>query len=180
MLFMHEVHKVRGRAEDEFEAAIRQGWMPTIGAGDDARLMWYTNHARQRPRVPRRDSDGCARRNFDDVPVDGRDHELTLYMEDTMWPHEDRFLEYIDRCDEVYSKSLDLLRGHRCTERNMNIGTIIDAAVVGDPARTALIVDGRAISYGELAAAVEQCSAGLAASGVAGKRVAVVDVGNLL
>jgi acyl-CoA synthetase (AMP-forming)/AMP-acid ligase II len=62
----------------------------------------------------------------------------------------------------------------------MNIGTIIDAAVVGDPGRTALIVDGRAISYGELAAAVERCSAGLAASGVAGKRVAVVDVGSLL
>ncbi len=62
----------------------------------------------------------------------------------------------------------------------MNIGTIIDPAAVGDPARTALIVDGRAISYGELAAAVEQCSAGLAASGVAGKRVAVVDVGSLL
>ncbi|MGH3531141.1 MAG: hypothetical protein ACRDSX_04290, partial [Mycobacterium sp.] len=28
MLFMHEVHKVRGRAEDEFEAAFREGWMP--------------------------------------------------------------------------------------------------------------------------------------------------------
>ena len=27
MLFMHEVHKVRGRAEDEFEAAFRDGWM---------------------------------------------------------------------------------------------------------------------------------------------------------
>jgi len=28
-------------------------------------------------------------------------------MEDTMWPYEGRFLEYIDRCGEVYSKSLD-------------------------------------------------------------------------
>ena len=45
MLFMHEVHKVRGRAEDEFEAAFRDGWMPTLGAGDDARLLWYANHA---------------------------------------------------------------------------------------------------------------------------------------
>jgi hypothetical protein len=44
---------------------------------------------------------------FDQVPVDGRRHELTLYMEDTMWPYEDRLLEYIDRCGEVYSKSLD-------------------------------------------------------------------------
>ena len=33
MLFMHEVHTVRGRAEDEFEAAFRDGWMATLGAG---------------------------------------------------------------------------------------------------------------------------------------------------
>ena len=29
----------------------------------------------------------------------------------------------------------------------MNIGTIIDAAAAGDPARAALIIDGRVISY---------------------------------
>ena len=63
----------------------------------------------------------------------------------------------------------------------MNIGTILDAAASGDPARTALIIDGRAISYGELAAAVQYCAAGLAAHGVvAGQRVAVVDGGSLL
>jgi hypothetical protein len=44
---------------------------------------------------------------FDEVPVDGRQHELTLYMEDTMWPYEDKFTEYIDRCGEIYAKSLD-------------------------------------------------------------------------
>ena len=153
MLFMHEVHKVRGRAEDDFEAAFRNGWMPMLGAGDDARLLWYTNHAHgsgpaytvvtvtavrdgsawermalrvQRgdlrtwmrdldelrydvdakllaplPWSPRKDID------FADVPTDGREHELTLYMEDTMWPFEDKFGEYIDRCGQVYSKSLD-------------------------------------------------------------------------
>jgi acyl-CoA synthetase (AMP-forming)/AMP-acid ligase II len=63
----------------------------------------------------------------------------------------------------------------------MNIGTILDAAASGDPARAALIIDGRAISYGELAAAVQYCAAGLAAHGVvAGQRVAVVDGGSLL
>ncbi len=62
----------------------------------------------------------------------------------------------------------------------MNIGTIIDAAATGDPARAALIIDGRVISYGELAVAVERCAARLAAGGVAGRRVAVVDVGSLL
>jgi long-chain acyl-CoA synthetase len=62
----------------------------------------------------------------------------------------------------------------------MNIGTIIDAAAAGDPARAALIIDGRVISYGELAVAVEQCAARLAAGGTSGRRVAVVDVGSLL
>ena len=63
----------------------------------------------------------------------------------------------------------------------MNTGTIIDAAAAGDPARAALIIDRRSITYGELAAAVQQCAAGLAASGVvAGDRVAVVDGGSLL
>ena len=62
----------------------------------------------------------------------------------------------------------------------MNIGTIIDAAAAGDPDRAALIIDGRIISYGELAAAVEQCAARLADSGLADERVAVVDVGSLL
>ncbi|HWS93593.1 MAG TPA: AMP-binding protein, partial [Mycobacterium sp.] len=63
----------------------------------------------------------------------------------------------------------------------MNTGTIVDAAATGDPTRAALIIDGRTISYGELATAVRQCAAGLAARGVvAGQRVAVVDGGSLL
>ena len=45
MLLMHEVHKVNGTKEDDFEAAYRDGWMPMLAAGDDARLLWYTNHA---------------------------------------------------------------------------------------------------------------------------------------
>ena len=62
----------------------------------------------------------------------------------------------------------------------MNIGTIIDAPAADDPGRAALIINGRTITYGELADAVERCAAGLAAGGVAGRRVAVVDVGSLL
>jgi hypothetical protein len=153
VLFVHEVHKVRGRAEDEFEAAFRQGWMPMLGEGEDARLLWYANHAhgsgpayhvvtvtvvRDGPaweRLALRVQKGDLRqwmRELDElrydveskllvplgwsplqevdcaeVPVDGREHGLTLYMEDTMWPYADKFGEYIDRCGEVYSKSLD-------------------------------------------------------------------------
>jgi acyl-CoA synthetase (AMP-forming)/AMP-acid ligase II len=63
----------------------------------------------------------------------------------------------------------------------MNIGTLIDTAATGDPQRVALIIDDRTIGYGQLATAVEQCAAGLAANGVmAGSRVAVVDGGSLL
>ncbi|OBA77067.1 acyl-CoA synthetase [Mycobacterium sp. 1554424.7] len=63
----------------------------------------------------------------------------------------------------------------------MNTGTILDAAATGDPTRAALIIDGRVIAYGELAATVRRCAAALAARGVAaGQRVAVVDNGSLL
>ncbi|ORW88430.1 acyl-CoA synthetase [Mycobacterium sp. IEC1808] len=63
----------------------------------------------------------------------------------------------------------------------MNTGTIHEAAAIGDPARAALIIDGRSISYGELATTVRRCAATLAARGVAaGERVAVVDNGSLM
>jgi hypothetical protein len=45
MLFLHEVHKVIGAKEDEFEAAYRDEWMPLMAKTDHARLLWYTNHA---------------------------------------------------------------------------------------------------------------------------------------
>jgi hypothetical protein len=153
VLFMHEVHKVRGRVEDDFEAAFRDGWMPMLAAGDDARLLWYADHAqgsgpaytvvtitaiqdgaaweRLALRVQQGDLQKWVRRvdelrheveakllmplpwspiqevPFEDVPVDGREHELSLYMEDTMWPYQDKFEEYIDRCGEVYARSLE-------------------------------------------------------------------------
>jgi len=45
MLFLHETHRIRGRCEEEFEAAIRDGWMRRLGEEDSARLLWYANHA---------------------------------------------------------------------------------------------------------------------------------------
>ena len=45
MLFLHETHKVKGKLEDEFEAAIRDEWMRRLAEGDEARLLWYANHA---------------------------------------------------------------------------------------------------------------------------------------
>lgn len=63
----------------------------------------------------------------------------------------------------------------------MNLGTIIDAAAVADPHRIALIIDGEAISYRTLDAAVRRCAAALTAAGVnPGDRVAVVDTASVL
>lgn len=45
MLFLHETHGVVGYEEDAFEAAFRDGWMPTLAQSDDARLLWYANQA---------------------------------------------------------------------------------------------------------------------------------------
>jgi hypothetical protein len=40
-LFIHEVHQVAGAKEDEFDAAYREGWLPTLAKTADARLLWY-------------------------------------------------------------------------------------------------------------------------------------------
>jgi acyl-CoA synthetase (AMP-forming)/AMP-acid ligase II len=64
-------------------------------------------------------------------------------------------------------------------EEHMDIGTLVDAPAAEDPHRSALIIDGRVISYGELAIAVERSAARLTDSAQAGTRLAVVDVGSL-
>ncbi|MBA3653020.1 MAG: hypothetical protein H0W70_02375 [Actinobacteria bacterium] len=45
MLFIHEVHRIRGARDDDFEAAYRDGWMPALAQDQDARLLWYFKHA---------------------------------------------------------------------------------------------------------------------------------------
>src|SRR5262249_55070548 len=44
MLFLHEVHQVAGRREEEFEAAYRLGWVPSLARGVDARLPYFLHH----------------------------------------------------------------------------------------------------------------------------------------
>ncbi len=152
MLFLHEVHKVKGTKEDEFEAVYRDGWMPTMAETDNARLLWYTNHAMGSgvsynvititalsdgaawedlakrihhgdlqsfmtdldalrydvqgklmlalPWSPMQDLDLAS------VPTDGATHEPTLYMEDTMWPYEGKYDDYVEISGSVYAKSL--------------------------------------------------------------------------
>jgi hypothetical protein len=44
VLYVHEVHEIVGRKEDDFEAAFRDGWLPMLAKDDDARLLWYCIH----------------------------------------------------------------------------------------------------------------------------------------
>ncbi|HEX3284056.1 MAG TPA: hypothetical protein VHT50_05195 [Mycobacterium sp.] len=151
MLFVHETHRVVGTREDEFEAAYREGWMPTLAEGDDARLLWYTNQAHGSGRsytvvTITGIADGAAwerlalraqtgdlapwMRELDSlrhdvtgkmllpvdwsplqhvdlslVPTDGATHELSLFMEDTGWPHAP-LDDYIRSWDEIYYRPL--------------------------------------------------------------------------
>jgi hypothetical protein len=153
MLFLHEVHEIVGAKEDEFEAAMRDGWMPALAEGDDARLLWYANHAHGSgvsyqvvtitgvrdgaawERLARRIQGGDLQawmRELDTlrhdvrgklmlplpwsplqdvdwatVPTDGAEHELTMYMEDTMWPIEGKYPDYVEASGKVYAKSIE-------------------------------------------------------------------------
>jgi hypothetical protein len=154
MLFLHELHKVDGRKADEFEEAFREGLMPALAGSDDARLLWFCNHAmgsgvsynvvtmtavkdgaaweRLALRFQKGDLQGWVRDvdilrhdavgklllplhwsplqevDFRAIPTDGREHALSMYMEDTMWPYREQYLRYIDVSGATYSKSLEL------------------------------------------------------------------------
>ena len=164
-LFLHEVHRVRGLCEDDFEAHYRDRWMRALCEGpnaDEARLLWYAHQAHgsgpayrivtvtavadgaayQRLlervaagdlRTGRASSTVCSttasascwsrcrgrrcRRSISRrVPVEPADHELTLYMEDTGWPHAP-LDDYTAFWGEVYAPMLErseLLRIEAC------------------------------------------------------------------
>jgi hypothetical protein len=135
VLFLHEVHQVRGALEETFELHFREGWMPAVATNGDARLLWYLHQAHGSgfayrivtitavrdgnafERLARRVQDGDLRSwareldglqhrsegkllvavpwsrittlDLESVPADpsGAEHDLSLYMEDTGWPH---------------------------------------------------------------------------------------------
>jgi hypothetical protein len=151
MLVVHEVHQVAGRREEEFEAAYRDGWMPALAKGDDARLLYFLHHAHGTGRAYNvvtltgvrdcaaweelmlrlhdgdlrswaRDVDQLRHRvaakvlvpvswspltevDLATVPTSGH-HPLTLFMEDTAWPHEGMLDEYLEAARTHYAPSL--------------------------------------------------------------------------
>jgi len=50
------------------------------------------------------------------VPATGADHELTLYMEDTVWPREGKLEEYVERSGAHYAREM---AGHEQAGRAM-------------------------------------------------------------
>ena len=152
MLFLHEVHRVQGAKEDEFEAAYRDYWMPTMAKSDYARLLWYTNHALGTgvsynvvtitavadgrawedliQRVQKGDLQSWMLEvdnlrhdvvgkvavpvhwsplqevDLGSVPVDGRLHEPSLFMEDTGWPYAPLDV-YIQGWHDIYYAPLE-------------------------------------------------------------------------
>jgi hypothetical protein len=41
VLYLHEVHTVAGRHDDDFEAVYRDRWMPQLATDDGTRLLWF-------------------------------------------------------------------------------------------------------------------------------------------
>jgi len=153
VLLLHEVHRVRGAREDDFEAAFRDRWLPELAAGSDARLLYFMHlaHGSGRAytvvtvtavrdgaaweRLARSVQDGPLRgwardvdqlrhgvqgkvlvpvpwaphllEDLDAAPTDPGDHELSIFMEDTAWPHEGMLDDYLEKARSHYAPSLD-------------------------------------------------------------------------
>jgi len=147
MLFIHETHRVIGRHASAFEDVYRDEWMGALARSDDARLLWYLNHAMgSGPAYQVVTVTACtdgsawealAQRMLDGdlsdtastvdsyrhdvvgkllipvpwsalqgvdlagVPTDGREHDLSLYMQDTGWP-DAPLDDYIELWDKDY------------------------------------------------------------------------------
>jgi hypothetical protein len=152
VLFVHEVHQVRGREEERFEEAYRDEWMPMLAKDDDARLLWFCRHVHGTAeaynlltvtavrdgaawqRLAERVQTGDLRAwmakvdemrhavttktllpvpwsplqevDFSTVPTTAEENELSLYMEDTGWPHAP-VDDYIEFWGEGYYKPME-------------------------------------------------------------------------
>ena len=158
MLFLHEVHKVVGPKERDFEAAIRDELRAILGVDDRARLLWYLHQAHgtgpaytvititafsdaaawhdMAVRFHAGDLRGFAS-ELDQLrhgvtgklllptrwsPMEPPDmaalnqpveHEPTLYMEDTGWPHDGMLDDYYQLLGDLYAP---MLKGSKLLE----------------------------------------------------------------
>jgi hypothetical protein len=162
MWLLHETHAIHGEAEDEFDALLRDAWIPRVAETKGARVAYVLRHthgtgpsyrlvtltaledaaayealAQNVSRGPLRElavkldalrHDVEAKlleplpwsplRDIDlaSVPSAGADHELTLYMEDTVWPREGKLEEYVEKSGAHYAREM---AGHEQAGRAM-------------------------------------------------------------
>lgn len=181
MLLLHEVHTVVGEREDEFEALVRDRYLPALAASDDARLGWFlrlafgTGRAYQittitlladgnaYEQLARRvqggdlralaaDLDRCRHEvrgklllpvdwspwqavDLGSVPVDATDHEPSLFMEDSAWPHEAKLDEYLEAARDHYAPSLE----ERSARSLLELEGVFQAAL-GSPRRREVVL----------------------------------------
>ena len=152
MWLLHETHTVRGEAEDAFDAALRERWIPALAETRGARVAYVLRHAHGTGpsyrlvtltaledaaaygSVSASVARGALRevavkldalrhdveaklleplpwsplQRFDlaALPASGADHDLTLYMEDTVWPREGKLEEYVEKSGAHYAREM--------------------------------------------------------------------------
>lgn len=153
MWLLHETHQIRGEVEDDFDALLRDAWIPGVAAVRGARVGWVLRHthgtgpsyrlititalespdaygalAEAAARGPLRETavaldafrhdvvaklleplpwSPLQKLDLASVPAAGVDHDLTLYMEDTVWPREGKLEEYVERSGAHYASEME-------------------------------------------------------------------------
>ena len=153
MLLLREEHEVKGLEEDQFEACVRDEWLPALAKSDGARLLYYAHLAHGSGHAYRvvtytllRDGaawgalvdrvsggdlaslavklDGLRHDvtskqllplpwsilqeiDVETVPTEPGEHELSVFMEDTVWPFEGLLEEYIERAGAQYASEYE-------------------------------------------------------------------------
>lgn len=159
MLLLRESHEVAGIREDEFEASVRDEWLPALAKNPDTRLLFYlhlTHGSGESYRVVTYTilRDGAAwgklvervdtgdlrllaekldglrhgvegkiyiplpwspagQLCIEAVPSEPTEHELSLFMEDTVWPDEGKLEEYVKRAGDHYAVEFDRRKSGR-------------------------------------------------------------------
>jgi hypothetical protein len=73
--------------------------------------------------------------DFANVPVDGREHDADLFMEDSAWPHEAKLDMYLEAARTHYAPSLE-----QRTERSLLTLLAVFQAALGAPRRREVVL----------------------------------------
>jgi hypothetical protein len=82
-----------------------------------------------------------------DVPARGADHDLTLYMEDTVWPREGKLEEYVEKSGAHYAREMASheSRGHAMLQVQGGFRTVFGSGRRGEIVLWQKVVDPRLV-----------------------------------